>query len=297
MKKWLCAALAAALLLTLFSSCSASGAEYKTELAAAQGNISVVSFNVAAPWGNVLKGTGSGKRVKLFAAYMNAVHPDSIGTQEMNSDWLEKLTELMPEYASYGVKRGGDDSEKKSEMNAVFWLKDKYDSVEQNTFWLTETPETQSKYEGAGCYRICSYVVLQNKETGRQYIHMNTHLDNASEAAADYGAQVICSYLTRLQTQYPQAGVVLTGDFNEYRDGAACQTVAQVLNNTAEAAANPETLRPTYQQWGELEEKDGGGPIDYIFTSGTDVARTAVLDDLSNGYISDHYGVFAEIAL
>lgn len=297
MKKWLSVTFAAVLALSLFSGCSASKAEYKTDLSVSEGNIGVVSFNVAAPWGNLLKGTGSGKRVQLFANYMNAVQPDSVGTQEMNSDWMEKLQDLMPAYDSYGVKRGGDDNEKKSEMNAVFWLKDKYDCVEQNTFWLSSTPEQESKFDGAGCYRICSYVVLQNKETGKQYIHMNTHLDNASEEAADYGAQVICAYLADLQAKYPQTAVVLTGDFNEYKDGEACQTVAQVLNNTADVAADAAMPQITYQQWGELEEKDGGAPIDYIFTSSANVARTAVLNDLSNGYVSDHYGIFAELAI
>ncbi|MGN1201970.1 MAG: hypothetical protein ACI4RF_01635, partial [Eubacterium sp.] len=194
-----------------------------------EGDVSVVSFNCAAPWGNVLRGTGSGARVKRFAVYMNAVKADSIGTQEMNSDWMEKLTELMPDYDSYGVKRGGDENEKKSEMNTIFWLKDKYNCVDKGTFWLSETPETESRYEGAGCNRVCTYVVLENRETGKQYIHMNTHLDNASDDARIFGAQVIAQKIGELRQKYADTPIVLSGDFNDTLHGDACGVISEVL--------------------------------------------------------------------
>lgn len=139
-------------------------------------DISAVTFNVAAAFGEKLDGTSSAERCDRFASYMNSIKPDIIGTQEMNSIWLEKLKSTMPDYENYGVKRGGDSEEKNSEMNAVFWNKTKFSAVEKNTIWLSETPEKESKYtytdkDGnhceAGCYRICSYVVLLNKQNGK----------------------------------------------------------------------------------------------------------------------------------
>lgn len=162
---------------------------------------------------------------------MNTVKPDTIGTQEMNSKWLSKLETLMSDYESYGVKRGGDDNESKSEMNAVFWLKDKYTCEDKNTFWLSTTPETESKYEGAGCYRVCTYVVLKSNETGSLLIHMNTHLDNASEEAANYGAEVISQKIDELKGQYSDAAIVLTGDFNETAGMIAYNTISEKLTD------------------------------------------------------------------
>lgn len=248
-----------------------------------ESDIAVVSFNVAAPWGN-LTNNAAGKRVKRFAVYMNAVKPDSIGTQEMNSEWMSKLAELMPDYDSYGVIRGGDDNEKKSEMNSVFWLKDKYDCIDKNTFWLSETPDEESKFEGAGCYRICSYVVLQNKETEQKYIHMNTHLDNASDEARVYGANVLMNKINELNAQYKNIPIVLSGDFNDYISGPASGILAQSFDVRV-GDIN------TYHDWGKIKE---GQPIDFIFTSGV-IADYQILNDTTNGLVSDHYGIYETI--
>ena len=292
MKKFLAIAFSVITVLCLFSGCSkaVSFASFDPPQA---GEIRIVSYNCAAPWGNVLEGTGSGARVKKFAAYMEAVKPDSIGTQEMNQKWLDKLSTIMSDYDSYGVIRGGDDNANKSEMNAVFWLKDKYTAEANGTFWLSETPETESKYEGAGCYRICTWVLLKNKETGEQYIHMNTHLDNASEEAANYGAVVISAKMDELTEQYGCA-IVLTGDFNEVAGMTGYNTISEKLQDAKEASGNTER-KTTYQAWGKT---DYGEAIDFIFTTnGLPVSQYQVLDDLSNGYVSDHYGIMADITL
>ena len=234
-------------------------------------------------------------RCDRFASYMNSIKPDIIGTQEMNSIWLEKLKSTMPDYENYGVKRGGDSEEKNSEMNAVFWNKTKFSAVEKNTIWLSETPEKESKYTytdkdcEAGCYRICSYVVMLNKQNGKNIIFLNTHLDNASEQAANFGANVVMNKLNELKEKYNNTdGTVLTGDFNETQDGTAYKLVASKLNDCTNRAKKT----ATYQEWGY--RSTGNEPIDFIFTDGKAVDYT-VLNDLNNGYVSDHYGVYSGI--
>ncbi|MCD7723360.1 MAG: fibronectin type III domain-containing protein [Clostridiales bacterium] len=263
------------------------------EVETSDGYISVVTFNCAAPWGNVLDGTASSSRVKLFASYMNSLLPDSIGTQEMNQSWLNKLADLMPLYDSYGVIRGGDDTESQSEMNAVLWLKDKYTLIDKGTFWLSETPLVESIYTGAGCNRICTWVLLQNNTTGFMYIHMNTHLDNVSGAAQSYGATLILEKMQELQELYPDAAVVLTGDFNLYSSSSTYSKITSVLTDTRVAAGAAQST--TYHAWGTV---DSGSPIDYIFTSSDrTVYSYARLDSTSGGYVSDHYGLMADISI
>ncbi len=283
LKKIFSVLLSVSIIASAFSGCSKMKEFTFCPANNAESDVAIVSFNVAAPWGNATNNS-SGKRVKRFAVYMNAVMPDSIGTQEMNSDWMSKLAELMPDYDSYGVIRGGDDKEKSSEMNSVFWLKDKYDCIDKNTFWLSETPDEESKFEGAGCYRICSYVVLQNKETEQKYIHMNTHLDNASDEARVYGANVLMNKISELKAQYPNIPIVLSGDFNDYISGPASGILAQNFDVRV-GDTN------TYHDWGKIKE---GEPIDFIFTSGG-IADYQILDDTTNGLISDHYGIYETI--
>lgn len=285
MKK-LGALLAFVLLITsVFAGCSKT-AQYTVNTDVNKGETAVVSFNVAAPWGSLTNNTLSSSRVKRFALYMNALKPDIIGTQEMNSAWLEKLGELMSDYDSYGVARGGDENEKKSELNAVFWLKGKYECVDKGTFWLSETPDTESKYQGAGCNRICTYVMLHNINEDKYILHLNTHLDNASDEARLFGAQVIADKISeyRETSSVSDYEIVITGDFNDYIESSACQFFADTYN-VAKAQGN------TYHEWGNISD---GEPIDFVFST-LQVKSTQKLDDISNGYVSDHYGVYAVI--
>ncbi len=302
MKKLFCILISAVMITGIFSGCS-KNAEYTISLDVSPGDISIVSFNCAAPWGNIIKGTSSSARVKRFAAYMNAIKPDSIGTQEMNTNWMNKLSDLMMDYDSYGVKRGGDENEKKSEMNSIFWLKDKYECIDKNTFWLSETPDKESKFEGAGCYRICSYVMLKNKETGKCYLHMNTHLDNASDEARVFGAKVIRDKIEEIKKSSTQNHfkIVLTGDFNAFENENPIKTICEVLTNCSSILSEDKKEHGTgitYHAWGENAEKDTGyfSPIDFIFTDAKPVGYT-ILNDTSNGYVSDHYGVYSTINL
>jgi endonuclease/exonuclease/phosphatase family metal-dependent hydrolase len=293
MKKALSVMLTVLLVISLFAGCSKSVPEYEfteSELAKLTGNISVVSFNVASPWGSRFGDTSSAKRVKRFAAYMNAVKPASIGTQEMNRKWIEKLKELMPEYSCYAVDRGGDDSENKSETNAVFYNSTDFELVNAGTFWLSQTPGKESRYENAGCNRICSYVVLKNKLTGTSYIHMNTHLDNASNEAKVFGANVINDKLGDIYKEYGYLPVVLTGDLNDTVGSIPWKTLTGKgwVDSADEAGGK---LKSTYTDWGKLE--DNGQPIDFIFGMEQRAVEYRVLDDISGGCVSDHYGVYA----
>ena len=83
-------------------------------------------------------------------------------------------------------------------------------------------------------------------------------------------------------------GTVLTGDFNETQDGTAYKLVASKLNDCTNRAKKT----ATYQEWGY--RSTGNEPIDFIFTDGKALDYT-VLNDLNNGYVSDHYGVYSGI--
>lgn len=290
MKKVLSVILSAILAVTAFAGCSRVK-EFTFCPDLKSGDITAVSFNVAGPWGNLKQGTGA-QRVQRFAVYMNAVQPDFIGTQEINTAWLEKLETLMPDYEAYGVQRGGDDNEKKSEMNAVFWKKDKYECIEKNTFWLSETPEKESKYEGAGCNRVCTYAILKSRETAQCFLYMNTHLDNASDEARVFGAKVIRDKIEEIQASFNgEFKTILTGDFNDTEGSNPYNIISEILTSCSTVAEDKKKI--TYTDWGNIT--DGSNePIDFIFTDAKPVDYM-ILDDTTNGFVSDHYGVLAII--
>ena len=264
-------------------------------------DVSVVSFNVASPWGSWADGTDSADRCVRFADYMNTVCPHIIATQEMNSIWMDELKTTLSDYDCYGQKRGGDADVQHSEFNTIYWLRDKYTCISTGTFWLSDTPDEESKFtytdqngevQEAGCNRVCSYVVLQDNDYGkyeRMVAVFNTHLDNSREEARAKGVQVICEKMQEVIDSYGgySLNVVLTGDFNTDIDSPCLDGIKSKLT-----LATDDITTPTYQQWGY--SKGIEKPIDFIFTNGKK-ASSRLLDYTGDGYISDHYGIFSVI--
>lgn len=254
----------------------------------------VASYNTASPWGSFIEGTYTTRRCHLFAQQINDCLPDVLGVQELNSIWQSKFEELLPQYAYYGVKRGGDDKEQTSEMSGIFYLKDKFELVESNTFWISLTPETESRFDGAACNRICSYVVLKNKNTGNLLAHFNTHLDHVSTEAQDLGGKLIAEKTQEIKSKYGEITTVITGDFNQYPDGLAIKALEEKGFVKASDTAENGNTTATYQGWGKNYYE---APIDFIFTyESTKISNYTVHSEkMDNSFVSDHFMITAEI--
>lgn len=260
------------------------------------GSLLVASYNTASPWGNLLEGTYTTRRAHLFAQQINDTLPDVLGVQELNSVWAGKMKELLPQYDYYGVKRGGDSKEETSEMSGIFYLKNKFELLESDTFWISLTPETESKFDGAACHRICSFVVLKNKNTGNLLAHFNTHLDHVSTEAQNLGGNLIAEKAESLKLKYGEISTVITGDFNQYPDGLAVQALLQNGFTNAYDTSKNSKMTATYHGWGE---NLNDGPIDFIFADDNfTVKHYAVHDEKwDNSYVSDHFMITAELEL
>lgn len=259
-----------------------------------KGEIFVASYNTAAPWGNLIKGTYTTRRAHLFAQQINNTLPDSFGVQEINSDWVERFEELLPQYAYYGVKRGGDDKERTSEMSGIFYLKDKFNILDKGTFWISNTPDKESKFDEAACYRICSFAVLENKITGFKYIHMNTHLDHVSTEAQNLGGKLILNKSQELKKLYPEAKIVITGDFNQGVQGEAIKILSANGFTSANTVVENGDKIATYHGWTGNKEDT---PIDFIFADDTMKIKSYNVQNekVGNSFVSDHYMITAEI--
>ena len=150
------------------------GFEQKSEDA-----LRVMSFNIRCT--NV--GSASWEdRIGIVSQTMLDSEADSIGVQEATPEWMATLKNTVSEkYAYVGVAR--DDGANEGEYSAIFYLKDKYDVIDSGTFWLSKTPEKPSLGWDAACKRICTWVHLNDKESGEEYVHMNSHFDHIGIAA------------------------------------------------------------------------------------------------------------------
>ena len=80
------------------------------------------------------------------------------------------LVKNLPQYAYVGV--GRDDGKTKGEYSAILYKKDRFNIVEQHTFWLSETPEIPgSKNWDAAITRVASWAEMTRQKEWQNFIH------------------------------------------------------------------------------------------------------------------------------
>lgn len=230
-------------------------------------------------------------RADLLIRNIEQENPSIIGFQEANKWQYSYLSEFLPGYDSVVTYR---DNTFLAESCPIFYNTELYDLVDKGSFWLSETPEVMSKDWGSACYRICSYVILADKISQKQFVIFNTHLDHISDEARIKGIQVV---LDKIE-EFGELPSVIMGDFNADEQSETYKSAAKNFNDAKYQAKIAENIDcATYQKWGnELSNK----PIDYfmISKSGFDVEKYQVVTTTYNGvYPSDHYPITVELQL
>lgn len=230
-------------------------------------------------------------RVPLVCSVIKEYKPSSFGVQEAHWEWMQALCENLPEYDYVGI--GRDDGDKDGEFSAVFYLKDEFTASESGNFWLSETPEKPSKGWDAACIRIATYVKLTHKESGKSYIHFNTHLDHVGAMAQINGVKMI----QEKAASFGGLPVVCTGDFNVSQD-SECYNVMLSANMGDARKMAPDT-DDCYTFHGFIPEKHQD-IIDFVFVDKATVTplNFKVINKLIDGeFYSDHHAVYADIEL
>ena len=251
-------------------------------------NVRVMSFNIRCL--NV--GTDSWEdRIGIVSQTILKSEADSISVQEATPEWMKTLdTTVAENYAHIGV--GRDDGDNEGEYSAIFYLKDKYELVDSGTFWLSETPEKPSIGWDAACNRICTWARLKNKETGEEYVHMNSHFDHVGITARKNSVQLI---LDKAKT-FGDIPVVFTADMNvkEGSDNYKQFTESGYFYDTKHIA--PDTMDYcTYHDTKPNSHKDD--IIDYVMINdGFDaISYKVVTAGIDGRFVSDHYPIYADM--
>lgn len=219
-------------------------------------------------------------------------NPDSFGLQEATPEWIDAIAAAMPDYAYVGVGRNADGS---GEASPVFYKKDKYELVDSGTFWLSKTPEKPSKGWDAMFNRICTYVVLRDKETRFIYAHFNAHFDHMGVIARLESVAVVSDKISRICNTLP---VVFTGDLNDPEGGEMYNRVLETGLRDTKYLAETADDKTTFHGYSDLMTKEK--PIDFIFVNAmaTKVATYKVDTTKYDGeYASDHHPVISQITL
>jgi endonuclease/exonuclease/phosphatase family metal-dependent hydrolase len=246
------------------------------------------------------------KRKDPACDVMRRQAPDLIGLQEALRVQIDDIRAALPEYAEIGV--GRDDGKTKGEYSAILYRKDRFDVNDSGTFWLSDTPEVAGSITwGNACTRVCTWVRLVPKSSGKAFYMFNTHLDHVSQPSREKGIALIMSRLSSRKHPDP---VVLTGDFNSGENNPVVRYLKGEL--PLEAANNGPSKNPLplvdafrllHKGATEVGTSHGfkggrsGAKIDYILVQpGVEVLKAEILhDSRDNRYPSDHFPITAAI--
>lgn len=216
--------------------------------------------------------------------------PDVFGIQEAHIDWMNTFVAGMPEYDYVGV--GRDDGKEEGEFSPVFYRREKYNLLDKGWFWISETPDVPSKSWDTCCIRIASWAKLEEKESGKTFVAMNTHLDHVSYEARKNGVRLVNEFAAKIDCP-----AFITGDFN-IPEGTDCyidMVEGGIFKDTKFLAPVSESC-PTYHDSFECGD---GEIIDFIFVNkGFEAKSYHVITDKLNGFFpSDHCPIMSEIEI
>ena len=250
-------------------------------------------------------------RDQIVVDYILSANPDVVGIQEASAkkhaynsstlSWFDTLAQL--EAKGYACFKGSNilpSSDDKEMYNPIYYKADKYNLVGSGFAYLSEDG-TQQAYDGE--YRGVTYVVLEDKTTGLQFVYVNVHMTryNSPDNYQDDVAGYLKAFLEGLTYTCP---IIIGGDFNgSYSDYKGYDTF---WGETA-LSARDESTNKTSGCSATNDTFDGlgtaSGPIDLYFAMNTDTVdfhNYAVTDnkvEATGLYPSDHLPVKLVITL
>ena len=257
----------------------------------AQTNLKLMTYNIR--YDNANDGENRwDMRKDWLTNQVRFVSPDIMGIQEGLAHQVNFLDENLKDYKYVGI--GRDDGKTKGEFSAIFYDFTKLDLVDQNTFWLSETPEKPSVGWDASMERICTYALFEHKATNRQFLVFNTHFDHIGDLARANSIDLILTQIDKLNIN--NLPVFLMGDLNLEPDAEPIQHLSSKMKDAFHNSVNP-AFGPTGTFNGFKHDRNVTRRIDYIFTGlrGIEVNKYAVLSDSKDlKYPSDHLPVVIE---
>lgn len=258
-----------------------------------EGNkLKIISYNIRYtddPGGNSID-----ERAPRLKHVIDMYDPDLVGFQEATPRWI---THLYNDYEGKYEIRYKYRSTQNSESTPLMWKRDKFELQDEGYFWLSETPEVESKGWGASLWRICYWVKLKIKATGETILFYNTHFDGGKEH--HIGASNLILQRARAQGGFSKYAVFLTGDFNMTPWSAG---YSAMVSDGDMSDVNEDLNQDKSTTTDGYNQTDGksGHIIDFTFYSPKQAAPLfyKVLNEKShNGYVSDHRGLYTEVAV
>lgn len=247
--------------------------------------LKVISFNIR--YCDDENGYSIKERAPRLKEVISNYDVDIIGFQEYTPAWEEYIKQdFGDKYEIFNKYR----SENSKESSPILWNKEKFECIKTGFFWLSDTPEVESRGwdERYNCFRMCVYVILRDKESGKVFTAMNTHFgfgDNGQMKSVE----LIYEYSKKISS-FP---TFVIGDFNMRPDSFAYSLMSKIFTDVNALTEND--LRTTFH--GYNPEKITNEHIDYCFINeALKPVSQNIIDDVVDGmFPSDHYGLYIKM--
>lgn len=249
--------------------------------------LDVISFNIRCC--DDKNGNSIEERAPRLNKIISQYEPDLIGFQEYRPKWEKPIDEYFGDkYAIFAKYR----AESEKEASPILWRKDKFECIKTGYFWLSDTPDVESKGwdERYNCFRMCVYVLLKEKQSGKMFVFMNTHFGFGDDGQVK-SVKLIGEYFEKFSS-YP---TFIVGDFNMTPDDVAYTVMTEKFTDVNSVTDND--LGTTYH--GYNPESVENQHIDYCFINNNvkPISQKIIDETVEGMFPSDHYGLYIKIGI
>jgi endonuclease/exonuclease/phosphatase family metal-dependent hydrolase len=263
------------------------------------GVITAVTFNIR--YGTAADGPNHwDNRRKLVFDLLAEQAADVICMQESLSFQTQQIHQALPQYGVVAV--GRDDGKQQGESCPIFYRRSRFTLSDSATFWFSNTPWIPgSKHWGNTLPRICTWVRLTEKTSGKTFYVFNLHLDHQSEVSRQQSVELLAKQIASRPHADP---FIVMGDFNMGLSDPAMTDLTQsgTFVPGLRMADTWQALHPNETPPGTYHGFDGtasGPKIDHILIGhGTEIIEVAIdARSFSGRWPSDHFLVMARLKL
>jgi endonuclease/exonuclease/phosphatase family metal-dependent hydrolase len=279
-------------LIALILALATTGGTYLSAAGPAPLELKVMTFNLR--YASTQRPNAWPDRRPVMRHLLEQTAPDIFGTQEGLYSQLRDIASDLPAYEWIGLGRAGGSHD---EHCAIFFRRDRFEPVEFDHFWLSDTPSTIGSITWGHKYiRMVTWVRLRDRSTQREFYVWNTHFDHQIEDARQKAAALLRE---RISAVPPTLPLLLLGDFNcNAGKSVSYETLTKGagLTDTWTAATHRDNERlnsfHNYETPIEHEER-----IDWILARNPTTVTQAGIVTYHEGtqYPSDHFPVFAVV--
>ncbi|MFE6967883.1 endonuclease/exonuclease/phosphatase family protein [Isoptericola sp. NPDC057653] len=256
----------------------------------------VMSLNVRCAIDDTVPGTPDHwpDRAPLVTALLARERPTLLGVQEAHFAQLVTVTgALGDDYRSVGHGREGGAA---GEHSAIVYDARRLTLLWWDQYWLSDTPRLAGSTWDHQCPRVVTWARFRDERTGRELLHVNSHLDHESGDARERGARVV-----RAEIEAAGLPAVFTADTNAPAGRSApydvLVTEGGLLDTWLDAADRHGPEVGTFPDYGAPQP--GGERIDWILTTPDSEVHAAAINTWTRDgrWPSDHTPVQALLRL